>query len=206
MKVLLVEDDATQRLALEILLEKLGHQAVPCEGATEALDHVTHDPEISAVVSDWNMPGGDGLELCRRIRRLDRDTYTYFILLTINRPTADNQLRAFDAGVDDFMSKPANADDLRLRLHVANRIIRFASQVRQLESFLPICSYCKRIRDDENYWRQIEEYVGSRTGTQFSHGICPTCAEKLLKTEMDAAPARRKPGQASAGCGCGHVH
>lgn len=200
MKVLLVEDDATQRLALEILLEKLGHEVVPCDNAQDGFERVERDPQISAVVSDWNMPGGDGLDLCRRIRRLERDTYTYFILLSVNRPTAENQLRAFDAGVDDFIGKPAHGDELRLRLHVARRIIGFAVQVRQLESFLPICSYCKRIRDDENYWRQIEEYVGARTGTQFSHGICPTCAEKVFKVETEKLKAMRRSGT------CRHAH
>jgi CheY-like chemotaxis protein len=184
MKVLLVEDDATQRLALTCLVERLGHEAAVCESMNQALAHLEADAEVSIVVSDWNMAGGDGLELCRRIRRLERDRYLYFILLSVNLPTSNNQLLAYDAGVDDFLSKPVDADGLRMRLHVAQRIIGYAGQVRQLESFLPICSYCKRVRDDANYWRQIEDYVRSRTGTNFSHGICPACAEKVMKTEI----------------------
>jgi phosphoserine phosphatase RsbU/P len=186
MKVLLVEDDATQQIALTCLMERLGNDVLVCDGMQQALANLGTDTGISVVVSDWNMPGGDGLDLCRQIRRMEREHYIYFILLSINLPTAHNQLLAFDAGVDDFLSKPVDADGLRTRLHVARRIIEYAGRVRQLESFLPICSYCKRIRDDANYWRQIEDYIRSRTGTSFSHGICPTCAEKVMKTEVEA--------------------
>jgi hypothetical protein len=49
------------------------------------------------------------------------------------------------------------------------------SEVRQLKEFLPICSYCKRIRDDQDYWQQVEKYIGDHTGSKFSHGICPEC-------------------------------
>jgi phosphoserine phosphatase RsbU/P len=204
MKVLLVEDDTTQQIALTCLLERLGNDVVVCGGMPEALAALAGDPGISVVVSDWNMPGGDGLEVCRQIRRMEREHYIYFVLLSTNLPTSHNQLLAYDAGVDDFLSKPVDADGLRMRLHVARRIIEYAGQVRQLESFLPICCYCKRIRDDANYWRQIEDYIRSRTGTNFSHGICPTCAEKIMKTEV--AELKRSHAAKSAAGGGAHRH
>jgi hypothetical protein len=71
-----------------------------------------------------------------------------------------------------------------MRLRVAERIIGFTTAVQQLESFLPICSYCKNIRDDKKYWRGIEEYINSRTGTNFSHAVCPDCVEKVLKPQL----------------------
>jgi phosphoserine phosphatase RsbU/P len=193
MRVLLVEDEPIQQLALSSLLERLGNEVVLGGNAHEAKALLERDHRISVVVSDWNMPGGDGLDLCRHVRRLDREAYLYFILLSINLPTAHNQLLAFDAGVDDFLSKPVDTDGLRMRLHVAKRIIEYAGQVRQLESFLPICSYCKRVRDDENYWRQIEDYIRSRTGTSFSHGICPSCADRIMKAEVAAMRGGGEP-------------
>ena len=71
-----------------------------------------------------------------------------------------------------------------MRLRVAERILGFTTEVRQLESFLPICGYCKKVRDDHNYWQQIEEYINTRTGTNFSHGVCPDCIEKVLKPQL----------------------
>lgn len=60
------------------------------------------------------------------------------------------------------------------------------AEVRTLRGFLPICSYCKRIRDDENYWQSVEAYLSKHTSTQFSHGICPACYEKIVEPELRA--------------------
>ncbi len=59
------------------------------------------------------------------------------------------------------------------------------AEVKTLREFLPICSYCKKVRDDENYWSQIESYISRHTGTQFSHGICPECYETKLAPEVE---------------------
>lgn len=58
------------------------------------------------------------------------------------------------------------------------------AEVRTLRSFLPICAYCKRIRDDEDYWHSVEEYISNHTNTQFSHAICPACLQKVIETEL----------------------
>ncbi|MDP4611318.1 MAG: response regulator, partial [Opitutales bacterium] len=60
-----------------------------------------------------------------------------------------------------------------------------ATEIKHLESMLPICSYCKKVRDDNNYWQQVETYISNHTGTSFSHSICPTCYTKQVKPEMD---------------------
>jgi hypothetical protein len=73
-----------------------------------------------------------------------------------------------------------------MRLRVAERIIRYATQVRQLEAFLPICGYCKKVRDDSNYWQQIESYINARTGTDFSHSICPDCYTSKVAPQLEA--------------------
>ncbi|MBM3856060.1 MAG: response regulator, partial [Verrucomicrobia bacterium] len=137
------------------------------------------------VVSDWTMPGVDGLELCRRIRRRADAEYVYFILLTARDATKENQEEAADAGVDDFLTKPLDVPELWTRLRVAERILRYTTQVRQLEELLPICSYCKKIRDDRNYWQQIEGYISERTGSDFSHSVCPDCYTRVVLPELE---------------------
>jgi sigma-B regulation protein RsbU (phosphoserine phosphatase) len=74
---------------------------------------------------------------------------------------------------------------------VAERILRYATQVSQLEAFLPICSYCKKIRDDKNYWQQIESYINQRTGTDFSHSVCPDCYQRVIMPELEKLRAAR---------------
>ena len=59
------------------------------------------------------------------------------------------------------------------------------AEVRSLREILPICSYCKKIRDDENYWQSVESYIAKHTNTRFSHGICPSCFEKLVEPQFD---------------------
>jgi tetratricopeptide (TPR) repeat protein len=65
------------------------------------------------------------------------------------------------------------------------------SQVKQLQSLLPICSYCKSIRDDDNYWQSVEGYISKNTGTEFSHGICPGCYEKVVKPQLEEMERNR---------------
>jgi len=182
MKVLVAEDDAVARRVLEATLVKLGYEPVSTTDGKEAWTIIKAE-NLRIVVSDWLMPRLDGLDLCKRIRIRGGD-YVYFILLTGQTATEENMQIAADAGVDDFLSKPVKQQELRVRLRVAERILEFTTQVKELESYLPICGYCKKVRDDKNYWQQIEQYIGTRTGTNFSHGICPECMEKVKKSEL----------------------
>jgi phosphoserine phosphatase RsbU/P len=184
MKVLAVEDDAVARGVLRQALKRLDYDVVEASDGRAAWELLQHEP-VRVVVSDWNMPQMDGLELCRQIRRRPGAEYTYFILLTSNTANHENRREAADAGVDDFLTKPLDFDDLWMRLRVAARILRYATQVRQLEEMMPICSYCKKIRDDQNYWQQIEGYINQRTGSEFSHSVCPDCYTRVIVPELE---------------------
>jgi DNA-binding response OmpR family regulator len=86
-----------------------------------------------------------------------------------------------EAGADDFITKPFDSEQLAARIRVAERILKLQSEVKQLAGLMPICSYCKKIRNDKNYWQQVEEYVGQRTDAKFTHSFCPECYEKAIK-------------------------
>ncbi len=193
MKILTVEDDAVSRAVLRQSLAKLGHEAVEAEDGNAAWDLLQRTDSVRVVVSDWIMPNSDGLELCKRVRaRTDRE-YVYFVLLTSRDATGENRMAAADAGVDDFLTKPLEYSDLWTRLRVAERILRYTTQVRQLEEMLPICSYCKKIRDDQNYWQQLEGYISERTGSDFSHSVCPDCYQRMILPEIERMKAAAKP-------------
>ncbi|MSU72374.1 MAG: response regulator [Opitutus sp.] len=184
MKILAVEDDAVARAVLRQALRRLGHEVVEA-GDGEAAWEVLQTEPVRVVVSDWMMPRADGLDLCQRIRKRAGAEYIYFILLTSRDATAENQTAAADAGVDDFLTKPLDLPELWTRLRVAERILRYTTQVRQLEEMLPICSYCKKIRDDQNYWQQLEGYISERTGSDFSHSICPNCHTRVILPQLE---------------------
>jgi len=184
LKILIVEDDIVARKILSQALHRLGYETAEATDGEEALRVIEHEP-VRVIVSDWLMPEIDGLELCRRIRSRVNAEYTYFILLTSRTADLANQREAIEAGVDDFLTKPLDLQELWMRLRVSERILKFTTQVRQLEAFLPICSYCKKVRDDHNYWQQIEAYINERTGSEFSHSICPDCYTRVIVPELE---------------------
>jgi DNA-binding response OmpR family regulator len=184
LNILAVEDDILARKIICRSLRRLGHEVIEAADGEEAWTLLQADG-IRVVVCDWMMPRLDGLELCRRIRARMGAEYVYFILLTGNSASDDNQRAAAEAGVDDFLTKPLDPQEMWMRLRVAERILRYATQVSQLETFLPICSYCKKIRDDKNYWQQIESYINKRTGTDFSHSVCPDCYQRVIVPELE---------------------
>ena len=183
MKILAIEDQPVAALQLTAALRALGHEPECVKDALTAWKCLARDP-FRVVVSDWRMPGIDGLDLCRMIRNRGGD-YVYFILVSAAGVSSETRRAALDAGVDDFLGKPVDPEELGMRLHVAERILRFTAQVKQLESFLPICGYCKKIRDDQNYWSQVEEYLSKRAGTRFSHGICPDCYQRVMAPQLE---------------------
>lgn len=190
MKILAVEDDAVARAVLRKALQKLGHEVIGAKDGLEAWALMEAEP-VRVIVSDWMMPNLSGLELCRKLRARAGAEYVYFILITANSADSANRIEAADAGVDDFLSKPLNVEELWMRLRVAERILQFATQVRQLEELLPICSYCKKIRDDQNYWQQMEGYINERTGSEFSHSVCPECVVRVVQPEIEKMKAER---------------
>ncbi len=183
MKILAVEDDNVARAILRQVLLRHGHEVLEARDGNEALKILAREP-VRLIVSDWMMPELDGLGLCRAVRNRVGADYVYFILLTGREADVENQREAIEAGVDDFLTKPIDPQEIWMRLRVAERILRYATEVRQLEAFLPICGYCKKIRDDHNYWQQIESYINERTGTDFSHSVCPDCYQSVVVPEL----------------------
>jgi sigma-B regulation protein RsbU (phosphoserine phosphatase) len=179
MKILIAEDSAIYRRFLENELQTLKYTVLTTRDGNEAWDIILKD-EVSLVISDWMMPGLDGLELCRQIRAAKSARYIYFILLTALEGKS-NYMEAMEAGVDDFISKPFDPDQLRARLNVAERIIGLQGQVKQLQGILPTCSVCKKIRDKNSEWVPIESYINQRTEADFSHTYCPDCFKIAMK-------------------------
>lgn len=180
MKILVAEDDATSRTILKAMLQKAGHEVVAMENGRMAWD-AWRIEFFPVVISDWDMPELDGIGLCSQIRSKGDERYTYVILLTA-RGGKQNYLEAMQAGADDFLTKPADDDQLLARLHVAERILGLRKQMKQLEALLPVCAWCKKIRDESGQWNQMETYISRHNSDmRFTHGSCPECAANFLK-------------------------
>jgi len=172
MKVLVADDNRLSRVVLERILRTLGYEPVLTENGRSALTAIVRE-EIPLLITDWNMPDMDGLELCRRLRLPSRRVYTYAILLTM-RSGKSSYLEGLAAGADDFMTKPVDADELAARLKVGERIVGLQKEMRQLEGLLSMCMLCKKIREGQE-WVPVDHYVSTRTATSFTHGFCPEC-------------------------------
>ena len=202
--VLIAEDEAVSRRLLEATLRRWGHEVVVTVDGDAAWAALQRPDAPSVAILDWMMPGVEGVEICRRVHARGSPTPPYLILLTANSERA-NVIAGLEAGADDFMGKPFDPDELRARLIVATRVVELRQKladrvsqleaamgrVKQLHGLLPICAYCKKIRDDQNYWQRVEEYVSAHTDAQFSHGICPECYERILTPQLRALKGSR---------------
>jgi DNA-binding response OmpR family regulator len=182
MNVLVVDDDPVARTLLEALLRPLGHTVAVAGDGVEAWE-ASRLFRYPVVIADWMMPQLDGLELVRRLRAAGDDKYTYVILVSAQGGRG-RYLEGMAAGADDFLTKPIDTDELRARLHVAERILGLRKEVSELRGILPTCSYCKRIRDDGERWVPIERYIEKRSDAAFSHGICPDCYTKHVEPQL----------------------
>src|SRR6201996_6062976 len=194
-RILIAEDHYVSRHLLERNLSNWGFQVSTAEDGDAAVRVLESESAPPLAIIDWMMPKLDGLEVCRRIRAQTSRPYIYLVLLTA-KSHKEEIATGLEAGADDYVIKPFDPGELRARLKVGQRVVELERQlakrvteletaladVKKLKSLLPICMYCKSVRDDQDYWHEIESYIHAETGTDFSHGICPACMEKLHRS------------------------
>jgi DNA-binding response OmpR family regulator len=204
MRILIAEDDPVSRRVLETTLARWGHEVVvTCDGA-EAWAALSGDDAPPLAILDWMMPGMDGVDVCRRVRQIHTATPPYLILLTAKGGKEDI-VTGIESGANDYLTKPFHRDELRVRVNVGLHIVELQmslagrvreleaalAKVRQLQGILPICSYCKKIRDDQNYWQQVEGYISDHSEAEFSHSVCPSCYETVVTPALEAHKRKR---------------
>lgn len=200
MRILIADDDDVSRLELESLLTRHGHEVVAVSDGTDAWDILQGENPPRLAVLDWLMREMDGVEVCRRVRECPGLKSVYLILLT-SRGEKEDVLAGLQAGANDYVTKPFDRNELLARVRVGDQMIVLQAElaarireledalarVKQLQGLLPICSYCKRVRDDKNYWHQVDAYVRTHLEVEFSHGICPDCWGTVVRPQMLAA-------------------
>jgi phosphoserine phosphatase RsbU/P len=205
MKILIADDDPVSRRLLQLTLLSWGYEALAAQDGQEAWQALQQEDGPALAILDWLMPGLDGLEVCRRVRQTPALSHLYLILLTAKGERQDI-VAGLQAGANDYVTKPFNAAELQARLQVGVRMVDLQAelarrvqeleaaliQVKQLEGYLPICAYCKKIRNDDNYWQQIENYISAHSEALFTHSICPDCYQKHVEPELAELRRRKK--------------
>jgi DNA-binding response OmpR family regulator len=190
---ILVVDDESINLQLVTSALKGEYTLFVAENGHEAIDLIgKHNPDL--ILLDVMMPELNGFEVCTIIKSDERYADIPVIFLTA-LDSHEAVLQGLELGAIDYLIKPFNIGMLKLRVrnHLAlkaqrdllklqNKELEEAlARVKQLEGIIPICMYCKRIRDDQSSWQQLEEYISEHSEAHFSHGICPHCVEEQMK-------------------------
>ena len=197
MKIIIAEDDVLSRRLLETHLQRWGHEVDAYADGAEALAAIRKAVTPAIAILDWMMPGLDGPEICRRVREDQSISQPYLVLLT-SKEGSQSTVEGLKSGADDYVTKPFDAAVLHARVDVGIRVLELQSKlarrvkeleealanVKRLQGLLPICSYCKRVRNDGNYWQQVDMYIAEHTEAKLSHGFCPDCFEIHVKPQM----------------------
>ncbi|MFO0876373.1 MAG: response regulator [Gemmataceae bacterium] len=203
MRILVADDEPGTRLLLCGLLRSLAVEVLTASDGHAAWECIERETEPLLALLDWQMPGWSGVEICQHIRRLPASHLVYAILVT-GQTGQDSLVRGLESGAHDYVCKPFDSQVLLARIQVGLRVLALqqalADQVRELEATLnrvkvlqglvPICTYCKSIRTDKDYWQQVEHYLAEQTDARFSHGICPECYAAYVDPQL--AALRRK--------------
>ena len=197
--VLVADDEPISRTVVGAMLRKAGYLVCFAPDGGNAWEQLDGPVPPAIALLDWEMPELAGPEVVARIRARGGRAPTYVILLTSRDASADI-VAGLTAGADDYVTKPANEDELVARVNVGARVVglqqALAERVRSLEealanvkalqTLLPMCAYCKAIRNDQNYWEKVETYFHEHSGVSFSHSYCPNCYDRFVKPQMDA--------------------
>lgn len=199
LQVLVADDEPVSRTVVGAMLKKAGYIVHVANDGDQAWSQLDGENPPAIALLDWEMPGLAGPEVVSRIRGRKVPTPTYVILLTSRDSSADI-VAGLKAGADDYVTKPADQDELIARVNVGARVVQLQSalaervrsleealaNVKALQTLLPMCAYCKAIRNDQNYWEKVETYFHDHSGVSFSHSYCPNCYERFVKPQLDA--------------------
>jgi phosphoserine phosphatase RsbU/P len=204
-QVVIAEDDRVTGEILARTLQRWNYATTLVGDGADAWARLHAATEPTLAILDWMMPGMDGPEVCRRVRE-ELPLANMYLLLVTARESRGDVVAGLDAGADDYVIKPFDPEELRARVAVGARVLALQqklaervaelqtalSNVKQLRGLLPICSYCKRIRGDDQYWQQVEGYIAAHSDAQFSHGICPSCYA-TISAEIDELARSKSP-------------
>jgi len=208
-RVLVTDDDPDMLLLTTMILEEEGYEVMQAKTGSGCLHAVAaFHPDL--VLLDVMLPDMSGIKVCQTIKATEASRNTFVILVSGIRISSDYQAEGLNVGADGYIIKPVTNKEFIARVQSMVRIKRAEDALREkekeqqkliaklqealaeiktLKGFIPICASCKKIRDDEGYWNQLESYISKHTDCIFTHGICPQCAEEYTR-EMDEIFAR----------------
>ncbi|MCW5203867.1 MAG: response regulator [Candidatus Electrothrix communis] len=184
--ILVVDDQPANLKVLLSFLQEHDYRVYMVDSGQRALDILPKiQPDL--VLLDVMMPGMNGFEICRRIKA-DKKLAALPIIFMTALDSVGDKVTGFSVGAVDYITKPFQQVEVlaRINTHITLRkrereLEAALDEIKTLNGILPICSYCKQIRNDEGYWQQVEEYISEHSQAMFSHGVCPICYKKEME-------------------------
>lgn len=192
MKILIATAEPRVQQQLRAALVPLECDVVAVAGGDEAWRAVQEDDHL-AVIADGDLPGLDGLELCRRIRQ-DASIKPMYLAILARTENRDDLLAALAAGANDHLVHPIDPVELCARINSATtqlvrhreaidraeKLEQATAKAKRLEGILSVCAHCKRLRDTDQHWLTLEDFINAHTDAVCSHGICPDCTKTFF--------------------------
>jgi DNA-binding NarL/FixJ family response regulator len=190
--VLLIEDNPGDALLMRRYLSdvsKIHYEINHVDYLRKGLDRL-RSGNFEVVLLDLNLPDAAGLGIIDQIHALAPDVP---IVVLTGHDDDELGIEAVQKGAQDYLVKDQVTGSLLgrsiryaiERKKLLTQLEHSAKEIKTLRGFLPICAHCKKIRDDKGYWTQIETYISAQTQAEFTHGICPECANKLYGQFLD---------------------
>ncbi|OGQ97673.1 MAG: hypothetical protein A2521_03090 [Deltaproteobacteria bacterium RIFOXYD12_FULL_57_12] len=201
-RVLIVDDESVLRTAIKKALKNSGYDLYLAADGREGLK-IFQEVEPILIFLDLRMPDMDGFAFLKALQHKIDAPYTVVVMTGHG---GDEEIkRCYKLGIHSFLRKPINLVEVcslterciefkkleREREKLIHDLQTAAATIKTLEGFLPICASCKKIRDDQGQWNDVDTYIRERTNVEFSHGICPICVEKLYP-DYQLFKSRRK--------------
>ncbi len=191
-KILIAEDEFTTRMMVQVCLENWGYRVESVTNGNDAWAALQKPEAPHIAILDWEMPELDGVEVCRRVKEMNAINPPYILLLT-SRDSKTDIVKGFDAGADDYMTKPFNDNELRARVRVAERLVRTQSslsesvaelkealnQLEMLENGVESCRECHKIFSPyDGEWHGLGDILKNGADPRFIANTCPGCVKK----------------------------
>jgi len=193
MMIWAVDDDETNLKLIGTILDQAGFRNIHNFTSGEDMLREIEKTCPDLILLDIMMPGMSGYDVLSKLKSTASCRHVPVIMITAATLQEDMAplRRSFELGAIDYISKPFATVELEMRVKSSLRLEKqrqeleaAADKIRSLEKLLPICSYCKKVRSDKNYWQEVEVYISEHTDTMFSHSICPSCYEIHVKPQL----------------------